>query len=122
MFRPAQFLALLAALQILGGHWIVVQSVAWVSMFVEYSQTAAWEEALSKTFDGKHPCKLCSEVQRGSAGEKTPQSLGGSAKWEAVLGEEWMCVEPVFRLASWSLTHLRASMRSEAPGVPPPRA
>lgn len=122
VFRPAHLLAVLAALQILGGHWVVVQSVAWVGMLVEYSQNGTWEEAVSKTFDGKHPCKLCSAVQRGSAEEKAPHSVDAAAKWEAVLGETWSISEPDFLWDNRCILSMHAPARSEAPGVPPPRA
>jgi hypothetical protein len=121
VIRPAQFLAILAALQILGGHWMVVQSVAWMGMLMEYSQSGTWEEAVSKTFDGKHPCKLCSAVQRGSTEEKSPRSPNASPKWEAVVGESWGVSEPSFRMVAWTMQHMRAPARSESPGVPPPR-
>ncbi len=121
MFRPAHVLAILAALQILGGHWVVVQSVAWMGMLAEYSQEGTWTEAVSKTFDGKHPCKLCSAVQRGSGEEKSPKSPAATAKWEAVLDELLLIGKPDFTVADRSVLTLRAPARNEAPGVPPPR-
>ena len=48
-----------------GGHWVFLQSVAWVGMVVSYSQNSSVSEALTKTFDGKHPCKLCKVVEQG---------------------------------------------------------
>ena len=52
--RHRLFKWLVAGLLILtiGGHWAVLQSVAWVGMAVSYSQNASFKEALQKTFDG----------------------------------------------------------------------
>jgi len=54
-----------------GGHWAVLQSVAWVSMAVTYSKTDSLEVALKKTFDGRHPCKLCAAVKEASKRNKS---------------------------------------------------
>jgi len=56
-------ISLLAMLMANGGHLAVLQSYAWASMFVEFSRQGSVAGALAKTFDGKHPCKLCLKVQ-----------------------------------------------------------
>ena len=43
-------------------QWIVLQSVAWGSMIVRYSEKAPLKVALMHTFDGKHPCCLCKAI------------------------------------------------------------
>lgn len=69
--RLARILVLLAAVQILGGHWAVLQSVAWVKMVVDYSQSESVTVAIEKTFDGAHPCDLCKVVSKGRAAEQS---------------------------------------------------
>lgn len=54
----------------LGLHWCFLQSVAWAGMIVSYSRDATFAEAISKTFDGLHPCKLCKLVQNKKHSEK----------------------------------------------------
>jgi hypothetical protein len=54
----------------LGTHWMFLQSLAWVGMVVNYSQGATIADALQKTFDGRHPCKLCKLVRAGKATEE----------------------------------------------------
>src|SRR5437867_11684703 len=58
----------------LGAHWAIVQSVAWTSMVIAYSQKAPFKEALHKTFDGQHPCKLCRFVVEGQKSEQRQQT------------------------------------------------
>lgn len=85
--RFAKALALLAALHLLGGHWLAIQSVAWVTMVVDYSQEASLGEALGKTFDGEHPCSLCKAVAEGRGEEQQRQDdrIDAAVKLVAVL-------------------------------------
>ncbi len=53
-----------------GFHWAALQSAAWIGMTVKYAQNSSLGDALEKTFDGKHPCKLCKFVQEGKQAEK----------------------------------------------------
>ena len=54
---------LAAAFFLAGGQWIALQAFAWSRMMVVYSRQGTLTEALVKTFDGRHPCKLCRAVQ-----------------------------------------------------------
>jgi hypothetical protein len=54
----------------IGLHWAFLQSVAWVSMVVTFSQDAPLSEAIAKTFDGQHPCKLCKGIAAGKKSER----------------------------------------------------
>lgn len=62
--RVAAFLALVAVFQMMGGHWIVLQSVAWGKMLVQYSQENGFFQGAEKTFSGEHPCSMCHQVQK----------------------------------------------------------
>jgi hypothetical protein len=75
MFRRiAQVACISAAFLVAGGHWAVLQSVAWFGMLTEYSGEHGMVSAVSKTFDGQNPCSLCKKVEEGrkQEGEKTP--------------------------------------------------
>jgi hypothetical protein len=61
---------LLAVLATLGGHWMALQSVAWVRMISQYAREGSLAGALVKTFDGRHPCALCRVVQQGRQQEQ----------------------------------------------------
>jgi len=58
-------LCLVAMLAALGGHWLVLQSVAWACMIHDFSKQGSLRNAIVKTFDGRHPCGLCLTIQRG---------------------------------------------------------
>ena len=57
--KLARCFVMLPLIYSIGLHWFLLESVAWVSLIVSYSQLGTLGEANSKTFDGRHPCKLC---------------------------------------------------------------
>src|SRR4051812_9002142 len=63
-----------------GGHWALLQSVAWVSMVVEYSKDAPISVAVAKTFDGVHPCGICKLVRKGKATEQKQEAIKSKTK------------------------------------------
>jgi len=64
------FFGALALLQILGGHWALLQTSAWLGMIVQYSQRAGLKAGLVQTFDGKRPCPVCKANQDGKKQEQ----------------------------------------------------
>jgi hypothetical protein len=68
--RFANLLIAFTLMCAVGGHWVLLQSFAWLGMVVSYSQNATFEEALGKTFDGKHPCCLCKHIAESKKAEK----------------------------------------------------
>ncbi len=57
--------------------WTVLQSVAWFGMLVRYSQEVPFLKAVEMTFDGEHPCQLCTMVREGQREEREqPQKAG----------------------------------------------
>ena len=49
----------------IGGHWGFLQTIAWSSMLLDYSQNLTWTSALSKTIDPDTSCRICEFVQEG---------------------------------------------------------
>ena len=68
--RFGHCLLIIALLGATGGHWAVLQTVAWADMLAKNLQTDSVEAAIAKTFDGSHPCKLCKQISAGKASEK----------------------------------------------------
>jgi hypothetical protein len=82
----ASFFALFV---MLGGHWLALQSVAWTRMLVEFSRTDSLPEAIGKTFDGKHPCKMCVSIREGRQQEEREQREAPLIKREK--SREFLC-------------------------------
>lgn len=106
----------------LGAHWAVLQSVAWMSMFAAYSRTASYGEAVRLTFDGQHPCVLCSFVISGKQADDTrPEQQVKAPTFDLFL-------ETPPRIVTLTADRLPVrpfpgewKVRTERPSLPPPR-
>jgi len=109
-----------------GGHWAVLQSVAWGQMLWGYVQDdVPVVEAVAKTFNGENPCALCTSVKKGRQEEKkAPQSLSVQEKVEVFLVEFSNSLPP--RIPSpFKYPHsgdTDHSARHDAPPGPVPRS
>jgi hypothetical protein len=120
--RLTQTLLFLAAVQLLGGHWLALQSVAWVGMMVSYSRGESMGRALIKTFDGTHPCSLCEVVKKGHGDERKRDLPAFSAKIEAVVAAKPQLPEPAVRSMAFTLQNEEFAALAHAPPTPPPLA
>src|SRR5262245_56281649 len=67
--RLGLILCMIAGWQLLGGHWAILQTAAWVGMVIDYSKTEGVEAGITKTFDGKHQCQLCLSIAKNKEKE-----------------------------------------------------
>jgi hypothetical protein len=118
LLRAGKLLVVLGLSLSLSLHWTVLQSVAWMSMFVQYSQDGL-PKALTKTFDGKHPCDLCKMVQKGKQTESAKQKA--EIKFDPLLAIASISVPPPPPLAVVSHNDSISNQRVESPPHPPPR-
>ena len=120
--------AALAFFSIAGGHWAVLQSVAWAEMLHSYSQrSGSVAVAVEQTFDGQHPCELCQQIQVAKAKEHkespTAPATKEDAKVKALVANS---VLPALARTIEAISCPRAvfapgSSRAEQPPTPPPR-
>ena len=91
-------------------------------MIVTYAQSSSVKEAISKTFDGKHPCAVCKLVQNGTQSEKKEQAPKLETKLDpwVSLNESMLC--PPARFSLCQMAGEIALIRIETPPIPPPRA
>jgi hypothetical protein len=134
MFRPSmqahrpslRFAVVTAfALLLVLGPLGLLQIVAWTGMALDYSTRYGLATGLQRTFDGEHPCQLCTKITQ------VRQEQAESPAATVLPPVKMVCVEPV-------AAHLPASPlrqepheyfirlgalapRSEAPPSPPPR-
>ena len=117
------FFGALAFLQILGGHWVLLKTSAWVGMIVQYSQRSGLKAGITQTFDGEHPCSVCKAIQAGKKREqkKTPVL-------QAELKKDYLAPWSHFQLhQGWvEEKYPESSEQHEGvafePAVPPPRS
>jgi hypothetical protein len=118
--------AAVAMFLVAGGHWGALQSVAWAGMLWNYTQTdGSLLSGVKKTFDGEHPCTMCTSIKTAKEKEKSkPVIVVSSKKIEtfpaplcAVLPPR-SCREFVFP----DVADVSPAARAEAPPVPVPIA
>jgi hypothetical protein len=121
--RIGFLLCSLAFLQLLGGHWAILQMGAWAGMVVSYSQQGGVITGLAQTFDGGHPCPICKAIQDGKKGEQKKAPLLTAelkkdylASWNnfQICRESSEVVYPAFAERLLNI--------ATEPAVPPPRS
>lgn len=125
--RIKRFNTLIACLALFwtsGGQWVVLQSVAWAQMWVNFSRTESIAQATVRTFDGKHPCAMCKRISRAKSKEKKLdwtivfQKLSITRPQHTRLLTVGHSKKPKFNLE----TLPRHSLCELAPPTPPPRS
>jgi hypothetical protein len=74
--RPIVYLLLIAWSVVNGLHWPVWQMAAWSTMLLSYSRDNALTEAVTMTFNGDHPCTMCTAIEKSQ--NETAKSHGAS--------------------------------------------
>lgn len=82
--KLAKWFLVVALMVSIGGHWAILQTVAWGSMIVSFSQSDDLSVAVAKTFDGQHACKLCKVVAEGKKSEQSQSAAQAGVKLEFV--------------------------------------
>lgn len=119
--RLGHVLLILALLGATGGHWVVLQTIAWADMLATNLQTESLSDAITKTFDGKSPCKMCKQISAGKSAEKKSELPFQMKKLEFVFPRPAGLVfaPQDFRIAPESTFYLESV--PHRPSVPPPR-
>ena len=109
----------------LGTAPLVVQSVAWGLMLVEYSRTTTFTAAVEMTFDGEHPCRLCREVQKqqheGEQKHQTPSAPRDLVLYHVAGSASTRPAETFRQPQARSHEAALLVIRTQRPPVPPPR-
>ncbi|GDY22441.1 hypothetical protein LBMAG56_37880 [Verrucomicrobiota bacterium] len=120
---------ILLALAILGatnGHWAVLQTVAWTRMLCDFSRTGSLETAITKTFDGQHPCKMCVQIKQGKESENaTGHDLPlkqVALKIDFFLAPKDLLLAALVLPPPGQPADMTAPSRTSVPPVPPPRS
>jgi len=119
--RLGKWLVVLAVVLATGSHWVLLQSVAWVGMTVDFSRTEALGTALQKTFDGQHPCTLCKLVDEGRKGERKTDMQKVQPKLDLFCERSGELTDEPVPFSFPVAILLREAACTHAPPVPPPR-
>jgi hypothetical protein len=104
-----------------GAHWALLQSFAWTTMLAENLSCGSVSQAVSRTFDGKHPCPLCKAIAAGKTSEKKKDSTLRLQKFEfpPTTGNPALVAPSQSDAPLPALACLKIHIRK--PPVPPPR-
>jgi hypothetical protein len=120
--RVRNALLILVLLAGTGAHWGALQSVAWTRMLAENLRTTSFADAVSRTFDGQHPCSLCKVIASAKKSEKRMEFPQPVTRLEFPLTtQSLLLVAPTcFQLVPIG-NELAESLLHQPP-TPPPRA
>ncbi len=104
-----------------GAHWALLQSVAWTTMLAENLSCSSVSQAVSRTFDGKHPCPLCKAIAASKKTEKKKDSAPQLQKLEFPLATENPALPIPPRFEAPPLSAAFPKVHIQSPPVPPPR-
>jgi len=117
----AKFIVVLALACSIGLHWAFFQSVAWTSMLADNLCRDSLAQAVTHTFDGKHPCPLCKAIATGKKSEKKSDSAPFFKTFEFPPASENFVLTIPARYGLPAAIDLAADSFSETPPTPPPR-
>jgi hypothetical protein len=109
----------MAMFSVAGGHWAVLQAIAWAQMLQDYSRNGPITEAIAKTFSGRSPCSMCTKISEEQQREgRTPAVVKFDKKAEVFLVQ---ALDPLKnRQAKITRTLVRAQARSSSDSDAPP--
>jgi hypothetical protein len=121
-YRLGHVLLIVALLCATGSHWVMLQSVAWATMLAENARTDSFQTALTKTFDGRHPCALCKQIAQGRQSEKKSDPQLDLKKLEFFSQPVVFIINSPTRFVLSGGRDSTAAQLPHSPPVPPPRS
>jgi hypothetical protein len=119
--RLSKITLVLSLVCVVGGHWALLQSLAWVGMTINFSRTDSLDVAIEKTFDGQHPCNLCHFVAEGKKSERTKEVVKVETKLDLISSPCFNLPTPTEHSIELSVFLVSGCIRLDAPPSPPPR-
>jgi hypothetical protein len=119
--RLSRFAVVLALVMVVGGHWALLQSVAWVGMTIEFSRTEPLDTAIQKTLDGQHPCNLCHFVAEGKKSERQTELVKPVTRLDLISTLSFVLPTPTEQPLELAAFLAAGVARADAPPSPPPR-
>jgi len=109
-------------LVISGGHWPALQGVAWITMLASNLRTSSITDAMTHTFDGRHPCPLCRAIASGKKSESKSELVVPVTRFEFVPSHPGFSLDEVSQFRQSAPVCLIAGESAPQPPTPPPRS
>lgn len=121
LVRLGKVFVVFALVATLGAHWALLQTVAWTTMLASNLQSGSLHDAVTKTFDGEHPCCLCKAIAAAKKSEQKSQITFEQQKLDFPLLQENLVLIAPSRLKLFPRENLSFEPVSQKPPTPPPR-
>lgn len=119
--KASRLIVILALLASVGGHWALLQSVAWTRMIIERTQEDSFATAVKTTLDGEHPCDMCKRITEGTQNERQEEKVQAQVKIDMLCELRHIAIAPPSQDLSFPSIPTRGTRRAQCPPVPPPR-
>jgi hypothetical protein len=119
--RFGKFVVIAALVATTGAHWILLQSVAWTTMLADNLHSSSFCEAVTKTFDGNHPCCLCKAIAAGKKSEQKREFTAQMQKLEFPPANENFTLIAPSQFQFLPLENFSAKSIAQKPLLQPPR-
>jgi hypothetical protein len=119
--RAGHLLLILALLSATGAQWALLQSVAWATMLASNSQKECLSDAVSQTFDGRHPCPICLRIAKARQAEQKSdvQTAPKNLEFSHEVAAFFVSAPDQFHVLG--LRDASAAVVMHTPPTPPPR-
>ena len=119
--KASRLIVILALLASVGGHWALLQSVAWTRMIIERTQEDSFATAVKTTLDGEHPCGMCKRITEGKQNEQQEEKAQVKVKLDMLCELRLIAIVLPSRAMNFPSNPSEGTPRAECPPVPPPR-
>jgi hypothetical protein len=97
MFAKARrFVVAVALFLSIGSQWFCLQSLAWATMMIDFSQHGSLRQAITQTFDGAHPCHICKQISKARETEKKQDTRRSFTKANLICTFQRIVLMPPF--------------------------
>ena len=120
--RCGKILVVIALVLTTGLHWAALQTVAWTTMFANNLCSDNFSCAVSRTFDGKHPCCLCKAIAAAKQQQKKSETIAPAVRLEFPPAAKKAVLFPPTQFEMLPLGDAVADSLPSKPPVPPPRS
>jgi hypothetical protein len=121
LVRLTKAFVIIALVATTGLHWAALQTVAWTTMLAENLQSSSVHDAMTKTFDGQHPCCLCKAIAAAKKSGQKAEFLLQSQKLEFPPAPEILILVAPTRFQLLPQADTYAESLPHPPLTPPPR-
>ena len=119
--RCGKMLVVMTLVLTTGMHWAALQTVAWTTMLASHLHDDSFSLAVSKTFDGQHPCCLCKAIAIAKKSGKKSEAVSPMLKMEFLPLADTLALIPPAQFATPPQADIFAASLASKPPVPPPR-